>query len=83
MESIPENLTYSLRSPVHLSTYRAWKILLDRATESIDIAAMYWTLRGRDIFTDPTDWQVLFRAITIGGRRLFERVKVVRQILSF
>ncbi len=58
VESIPENLTYPEGSPSHLSTFEGWMNLLQLANESIDIAALYFTLRGKDIYQDPSDWQV-------------------------
>ena len=58
VESIPENLTYPSSAPSHLSTYRAWMNLLSAATESVDIASYYWTLRGTDSIKDVTDKQV-------------------------
>ena len=60
MESIPENLTYSPDSPVHTSTYHAWLALLAAATESVDIASYYWTLRGTANMSDVTDDQVIY-----------------------
>jgi len=60
VESIPENLTYPIGSPSHLSIYAAWMNLTGSATKSIDIAAFYWTLRSADVkFNDPSDWQVI------------------------
>ena len=58
VESIPDNLTYPEGSPSHPSTYHGWMSLLDSATTSIDIASFYWTLRGVDVYEDPSDWQV-------------------------
>ena len=58
VESIPENLTYPAGSPTHLSVYEGWMNLLKLANESIDIASSYWNLRGKDAWSDPTDWQV-------------------------
>jgi len=59
VESIPENLTYPDRSPLHTSIYDAWMRLISSASESIDIAAFYWSLRSSDVqFQDPSDWQV-------------------------
>ena len=58
MESIPENLTYPAGSPVHPSTYTAWMSLLDSAQDQVDMAVFYWSLRGDDIYKDPSDWQV-------------------------
>ncbi|KAH8853512.1 Phospholipase D3 [Schistosoma japonicum] len=44
VESIPENLTFSPGSPKHLSTYLAWKFLIDSAKTNISIASFYWSL---------------------------------------
>ena len=58
VESIPENLTFPAGSPSHPSTFDAWRNLLDIANKTIDIVALYWTLRGKDLYEDPSDWQV-------------------------
>ena len=58
VESIPENVTFAPGSVTSLSTYDAWRELLARATTSIDLAVFYWTLRGDDVFHDPSDEQV-------------------------
>nr|CAH8828942.1 unnamed protein product [Trichobilharzia regenti] len=44
VESIPENLTFSSGSPKFLSTFFAWKMLIDSARENISIASFYWSL---------------------------------------
>ncbi len=58
VESIPEHLSYRPNSQLHLSTYKAWMQLLGAATETVDIASYYWTLRGHGNITDVTDKQV-------------------------
>lgn len=58
VESIPENLTYPYRSPSYSSTYDSWMALLKSATETVDIASYYWTLRGHGNISDITDKQV-------------------------
>ncbi|KAM7352250.1 5'-3' exonuclease PLD3-like [Cochliomyia hominivorax] len=57
VESIPEHLNFSDGSPSFMSTYEAWKILLYVSKNSLDIASLYWTLRGEDVVHDPTDAQ--------------------------
>ena len=59
VESIPENLNYSAGSPTHPSTFSAWRQLIASARTSIDIGSFYWTLRGKDKYEDPSDWQVM------------------------
>ncbi|CAH8443424.1 unnamed protein product [Schistosoma turkestanicum] len=44
VESIPENMTYSTIFPKHLSTYLAWKFLINSAEKNISIASFYWSL---------------------------------------
>ena len=58
VESIPENLTYPAGSPSHTSTYDSWMWLLQEANSSIDVGSYYWTLRGFDDVTDPSDAEV-------------------------
>ncbi|XP_016964242.1 5'-3' exonuclease PLD3 [Drosophila biarmipes] len=48
VESIPVGLKYPEGSPKFLSTYEAWKQLLDSAKSSLDIASFYWTLKAED-----------------------------------
>ncbi|KAF7232726.1 hypothetical protein EG68_07359 [Paragonimus skrjabini miyazakii] len=62
VESIPEGLTYLFNVPSHVSTYDAWKSLLNLSNEQLNIASFYWTLlaeprfnfsavnQGREIF---------------------------------
>lgn len=61
VESIPQGLVYQPRAPAHLSTFQAWNILLQRAKKSVDISALYFSLkRGDEMGTrdgrDPS-WQ--------------------------
>ena len=60
VESIPENLTFEAGLPQHMSTYDGWMSIIQAANAKIDIASFYWTLRGSDIYKDPSDWQVSF-----------------------
>lgn len=49
MESIPEGLVYPAGSPEFISTYDAWQKLINTSTSSIDIGALYWTLRSDEV----------------------------------
>ena len=66
VESIPENLTYTKGSARNPSIYNGWENLLASATESLDIAASYFSLRGSDTrTTDPS---------TAEGDRIFQGI---------
>eukprot|EP00064_Thunnus_orientalis_P004267 superscaffoldBa00000384_g4278 len=66
VESIPVGLYTSNPSP-RRSIADSWLSLLDKANNSVHIAAFYLTLRGNDVeFADPTDSQ---------GRKVFEQLK--------
>ena len=72
VESIPENLTYTKSSVQSSSTYNGWQNLLAAATESLDIAAFYFSLRGSDTKTiDPSTAQGenIFQGIVDAGKR--------------
>ncbi|XP_030380633.1 phospholipase D3 [Scaptodrosophila lebanonensis] len=49
VETLPIGLSYTQNSPKFMGTYEAWKLLLDKAKLTVDIAAPYWTLRGIDV----------------------------------
>lgn len=57
VESIPENLTFNGTTFQSVSVFEGWMNLLSIAKETIDIASSYWSLRGDDVWSDPTDWQ--------------------------
>lgn len=72
VESIPENLTYVKGAVKNPSIYNGWKTLLSAATESIDIAASYFSLRGNDTRTvDPStaEGEKIFQGIIDAARR--------------
>ncbi|XP_013104942.2 5'-3' exonuclease PLD3 [Stomoxys calcitrans] len=57
VESIPEHLNFSEHSPKFLSTYDAWKILLNSTESVLNIGSLYWTLLGSDVINDSSAWQ--------------------------
>lgn len=44
IESIPEHLYYLHNDTKHISTYEAWKYILDLADSEVNIASFYWDL---------------------------------------
>ena len=49
-----------------MRTFDAWTQLIEAATESIQLAGMYWSLRGQDVYEHPSDWQ---------GEKVFKMLK--------
>ena len=69
VESIPEGLVFN-STVGHPSTYSAWMKLLGLTERSLELAGMYFTLRGSDIWSDPSDWEgeEIFRQLAAGTR---------------
>ena len=55
VESIPEGLTFN-SSINNMRTFEAWSNLIEFAEDTIEVAGMYWSLRGSDIWEDQSDW---------------------------
>ncbi|EEC05250.1 conserved hypothetical protein [Ixodes scapularis] len=85
VESIPENLTYPDGLPEHVSTFEAWKTLLEKAEKEILIASFYWTLRGSDLNdTFPSAWQgeEIFKKILKAGTECGIKIKIAQNLPS-
>lgn len=48
VESLPIGLNFTPGSPRFMSTFDAWKRLLNQSTSTLDIGSFYWSLRGED-----------------------------------
>ena len=58
VESIPEGLDFpNSHIPRNPSTYSAFLQLLNVTESSLELASSYWSLRGSDVYEDPSDWQ--------------------------
>jgi len=58
VESIPEGLVYNESSEwTSLSTFKAWQMLLNGTVNTLDLASSYWSLRGKDVYKHPSDWE--------------------------
>ena len=66
VESIPEGLVFN-STVSHPTTFAAWKKLLELTESSLELAGMYWTLRGSDVWSDPSDWEgeEIFRQLSV------------------
>ena len=45
---------------------QAWEKLLKITNSNLDLASSYWSLRGKDIYEHPSDWQ---------GEKIFEQLQ--------
>ena len=70
VESIPDGLLFN-STINHTSTYSAWSKLITLAEKEILQAGMYWTLRGQDIWSDPSDW---------AGESIYQQLKDGRTV---
>lgn len=57
VESIPIGLTYN-NSINHKSTYHTWMELIQSAQSTIEIAALYWTMKRQDVYPDDSAKEV-------------------------
>lgn len=82
VESIPEGLVYNETEPIHKSTYEGWKELLSLAKERIDLASSYWSLRGKDVYSDPSDWQGedIFKSLTEAATRKNIKIRIAQNL---
>lgn len=61
IESIPVGLVYPNDSVSHPSTYNSWMDLIASAQTSIEIAALYWSMRRSDVYPDDSAKEVSTR----------------------
>lgn len=57
VESIPEGLIYPPEAPKFPSTYETWNQLINISHISIEIASLYWSLQGADVYPHPSAYQ--------------------------
>ncbi|XP_055596517.1 5'-3' exonuclease PLD3-like [Uranotaenia lowii] len=82
VESIPEGLVYPKGSPAFMSTYDAWKNLIDMATDTIEIGSFYWSLRREDVYNHSSAWQGedIFKKILQTGTDKKITIKIAQSI---
>lgn len=70
VESIPEGLVYPAGSPSFLSTTDAWQGLINASASSIDIGALYWTLRSDEVanHSSSANGEQIFQSLLKYGR---------------
>ncbi|CAL8099885.1 unnamed protein product [Calicophoron daubneyi] len=62
-ESMPEFLTFPTGSPKHISSYDAWRMILNDATYGLNIASVYWTLLSNQTFTATNEGRGYYRVL--------------------
>lgn len=80
VESIPEGLNFTDGSPKFLSTFDAWKRLIDMANKTIDIGSFYWTLRGADFYNHSSAWQgeSIFNSLLQAGTKGNIKIRIAQ-----
>ena len=80
VESIPEGLVYPDGSVSFKSTYDAWNRLIALANKTLDIGALYWTLRGQDFYNHSSDWQGenVFKNILAAGTKGGIKIRIAQ-----
>ncbi|XP_050292726.1 5'-3' exonuclease PLD3-like [Anthonomus grandis grandis] len=72
VETIPEGLVFNDTNVKNFDTFWTWMDLINNAEKSIEIASLYWTLRGSDVnSTDPSDFkgEKLLKALQQKGKK--------------
>lgn len=84
VESIPIGLVYPNGSVSHPSTYNSWMELIASAQSSIEIAALYWTMRRQDVYPDDSakEGEDVFAALLEAGRERGIRLRFAQNIPS-
>lgn len=52
VETIPIGLNYSNNTARHKTIYDSWLDLIEMAQDTIEIASLYWTMKGEDVLPD-------------------------------
>ncbi|XP_046592774.1 5'-3' exonuclease PLD3 isoform X2 [Neodiprion lecontei] len=84
VESIPIGLVYANNSVQHRSTYDSWMELIASAQSSIEIAALYWTMRRQDVYPDDSakEGEDVFEALLEAGRDRGLRLRFAQNVPS-
>lgn len=80
VESIPEGLVYPAESPSFMSTYDAWQTLINASTSSIDIGALYWSLRSNEVANHSSSAQgeKIFQSLLKYGRHSGHQLRIAQ-----
>ncbi|XP_065355539.1 5'-3' exonuclease PLD3-like [Calliphora vicina] len=82
VESIPIHLNYSEDSPSFMSSYEAWKLLLNTSEHSLDIGSFYWTLRAVDVIDHPTaaEGEDIFQSLMDVGLKGKVKIRIAQSM---
>lgn len=70
VETIPIGMNYDNNTARHETIYDSWMDLIGMAQETIEIASLYWTMKGEDVIPDDSDknGEQVFQALLEAGR---------------
>ncbi|XP_026473353.1 phospholipase D3-like [Ctenocephalides felis] len=81
-ETIPEGLIYPVNSIMPPSTYESWMNLINAASETIDIASFYWTLRLNEVHQHASSQkgEDIFQALKAAGSERNITLRIAQNI---
>ncbi|XP_012528482.1 5'-3' exonuclease PLD3 [Monomorium pharaonis] len=84
VESIPLGLSYSNNTAQHESTYDSWMELIGMAQNTIEIASLYWTMKGDDVIPDYSAkmGEQVFQSLLEAGRDRQITLKIAQNLPS-
>lgn len=84
VETIPIGLNYSNNTARHETIYDSWMDLIGMAQETIEIASLYWTMKGEDVFPDSSakEGEQVFQALLEAGRDRHIALKIAQNLPS-
>ncbi|XP_070164828.1 5'-3' exonuclease PLD3 [Polyergus mexicanus] len=84
VETIPIGLNYSNNTARHKTIYDSWLDLIGMAQETIEIASLYWTMKGEDVLPDNSakEGEEVFQALLEAGRDRQIVLKIAQNLPS-
>ncbi|KAL6427493.1 hypothetical protein ACFW04_008771 [Cataglyphis niger] len=84
VETIPIGLNYSNNTARHKTIYDSWLDLIEMAQDTIEIASLYWTMKGEDVLPDNSakEGEEVFQALLEAGRDKQIKLKIAQNLPS-
>ncbi|XP_011638332.1 phospholipase D3-like isoform X1 [Pogonomyrmex barbatus] len=84
VETIPVGLNYSNNTARHETIYESWIDLIEMAQDTIEIASLYWTMKGEDVVPDSSakNGEEVFESLLKAGRDRHITLKIAQNLPS-